>query len=796
MSVVTACGSGTGCRSDAAAPHGDRAGVRLYGATVRVHDDSAPSVVDTGQGRLDNGAWQRGTNAVGYRISDNVGLRRTRLYVDGNRLREDERGGCDFTRARPCLDVPPDLYDVNTAGLPDGRHVVRVEGVDAAGNVGGMDREFHSDNTAPDAPRELRVEGGDGWRQTNQFKLTWQNPASASPITIARYRLCSTATQQCTVGARQGGGINSITDLSVPAPGHYTLRLWLEDQAGNVKEANWSDEVSLRFDNVAPGEAAPAKRNGWLNADEAANYEQDIRMVDGAFQPVSGVVGYSVTTDGSEPDSVLDAVGETYRIDALPEGTTVFKARAVSGSGVASAAVGRSEIRVDKSIPTVSAALDPRADGWHREPVNVSITASDQDHLSGLEPAREHLPIEDGAYIAYRLDGSVRQTVRGGVGRLAFADDGAHTLTYRAFDVAGNASIERAVSFKIDRTAPELVVFEAPDAADPRRVVVAASDRTSGVASATIEMQRLHGDGRWIELPTTQDGDRFVATVDDESVERGVYQLRARVKDQAGNESAGDRRRDGSSATVDTAALRSGSKLSAALVKQSTKKTKTVCSKKRPGKKRKCRKKATKNPGGELVGTLSVPFGKGAVARGTLESDTGAPLGNAVIDVYAQSAATGSEFERVGAVRTDPKGAFEYVARAGTSRAIRFAFDGDSKHRSSDGAVTLKVAAAATIAASHRTRRNGQSVTFRGKLRSLPIPSAGKVLDLQAFYRGKWRTFATPRANAKAKWSYRYRFGATRGTVPYRFRVLIRPEAAYPYDRGYSETVRVVVRGP
>ena len=126
---------------------------------------------------------------------------------------------------------------------------------------------------------------------------------------------------------------------------------------------------------------------------------------------------------------------------------------------------------------------------------------------------------------------------------------------------------------------------------------------------------------------------------------------------------------------------------------------------------------------------------------------------------------------------------------------MRFHFDGDGRYRSSEEAVTLKVPAATTLSASHRTRRNGQTVTFKGKLRSQPIPPAGKVLDLQAFYRRKWRTFATPRANAKGKWSYRYRFGATRGTVPYRFRVLIRPESAYPYDLGLSRTVRVVVRG-
>jgi hypothetical protein len=61
VSVMTACGSGTGCRSDVAAPHGDRAGIRLYGASVRIFDDSPPALWDTGYGALTNGAWQRGT---------------------------------------------------------------------------------------------------------------------------------------------------------------------------------------------------------------------------------------------------------------------------------------------------------------------------------------------------------------------------------------------------------------------------------------------------------------------------------------------------------------------------------------------------------------------------------------------------------------------------------------------------------------------------------------------------------------------------------------------------------------
>jgi hypothetical protein len=190
-----------------------------------------------------------------------------------------------------------------------------------------------------------------------------------------------------------------------------------------------------------------------------------------------------------------------------------------------------------------------------------------------------------------------------------------------------------------------------------------------------------------------------------------------------------------------------------------------------------------------------VPFGKRAVARGSLEADGGAPLADAVVDVYSKSSAAGSAYERIAAVHTDPKGAFSYTVPAGDSRDVKFRFDGSARSRSSEAMVNVKVPAAATIAATPKGVRNGQSVRFRGKLRSQPIPTAGKLLDLQAYYRGRWRTFATPRAKANGKWSYRYRFGATRGTVPYRFRVLIRPESAYPYDLGYSKTVLVVVRG-
>ena len=91
---------------------------------------------------------------------------------------------------------------------------------------------------------------------------------------------------------------------------------------------------------------------------------------------------------------------------------------------------------------------------------------------------------------------------------------------------------------------------------------------------------------------------------------------------------------------------------------------------------------------------------------------------------------------------------------------------------------------------------NGEEVTFRGRLRGRPLPTSGKLIEVQARARGRWLTFATTRADARTgRWSRPYRFSATRGSVSYRFRVRIPKESGYPYETGTSRSVRVKVQG-
>ena len=126
---------------------------------------------------------------------------------------------------------------------------------------------------------------------------------------------------------------------------------------------------------------------------------------------------------------------------------------------------------------------------------------------------------------------------------------------------------------------------------------------------------------------------------------------------------------------------------------------------------------------------------------------------------------------------------------------MTFRFRGYGEFRRTEGTVDVLVPASATLKSSKRQVANGQSVGFSGRLLGKPLPARGKVIDLQVFYRGKWRTFATPRANKKGQFKFRYRFEATRTTTTYKFRARLRAESAYPYELGYSKVVNVKVRG-
>jgi hypothetical protein len=98
------------------------------------------------------------------------------------------------------------------------------------------------------------------------------------------------------------------------------------------------------------------------------------------------------------------------------------------------------------------------------------------------------------------------------------------------------------------------------------------------------------------------------------------------------------------------------------------------------------------------------------------------------------------------------------------------------------------------LSASPRAVRPGGSVRFSGKVRGGYRPDGGKLVELQAFERGHWRSIRTVRTNAAGAYRYRYRFSFRASGVTFPVRARVRRESGYPFALGTSKRVRVRVR--
>ncbi len=181
---------------------------------------------------------------------------------------------------------------------------------------------------------------------------------------------------------------------------------------------------------------------------------------------------------------------------------------------------------------------------------------------------------------------------------------------------------------------------------------------------------------------------------------------------------------------------------------------------------------------------------------GRLTNADGQPIGSARIEVSSDHPGDAVGLVAAGLARTDRNGRFTYVVRATRNKVLRFRYAGSRRIRSATGDFALRVPAASSIQVRPRRLRNGQRVRLSGVVQTRPLPPAGKLIEVQAYFRRRVRTFSTTRAGSDGGWSFDYRFGGTRGRVPYRLRVLLPAEGGYPFLTGRSTVARVVVVGP
>lgn len=457
--------------------------------------------------------------------------------------------------------------------------------------------------------------------------------------------------------------------------------------------------------------------------------------------------------------------GDHYTIDtatARPDGAHTLTAEAVDSAGNAGQ-LSRT-VLIDNSPP--AQPLEVTVDGGQE------WRSRNDFRLAWRNPPPDGgAPIAGAAYELCPADGGACETVRRDGNELTRLDGirvpraGEYVVRVWLRDEAGNEDKKTAgqpVRLRLDDEAPELA-FDGPDPSDPVRVAVRVSDRTSGIAGGEIELRR-RGSQAWRPLDARLDGGHLVGHLPDETLPDGTYELRARAFDRAGNERSSDRRADGQRMEV-TLPARTKTFLRARIAKS------------------------------DRRGRSRVRFGRRARIAGRLTSAGRGPIAGASVVVLQMPRRDGATFTQLATVTSSRTGRFSYRAPAGTTRTLRFRHPGSPTIRPATRDVPLRVAASTTFGVSERFALNGETVTFSGRLRSGPVPAAGKIVELQARVRHHWRTFATSRTDAQGLWRYAYRFDGTRGRQVYTFRARVPREAEYPYEVGHSGRRRVTVVG-
>ncbi len=357
---------------------------------------------------------------------------------------------------------------------------------------------------------------------------------------------------------------------------------------------------------------------------------------------------------------------------------------------------------------------------------------------------------------------------------------GEWTLRLWLVDAAGNTNPDSAVTMPglgFDPTPPEVAGFTEQDPNDPARVLVRASDDVSPLTGGSVEAQR-RGSRVWRPLATELRGDGITAFLDDETLRKGRYRLRATVTNAAGLQQGTDRGTDGNVKTLKLP-IRLKSQL------QTGRRVGRIC--RGGGAKRHCRSK--------LRHKVDVALGRRITLRGRL-TVRGKPIKHQPLEVWQRLSVADAAWQRIGTVQTSKWGRFRYKTAKGPARALRFRYPGTAHVRGDNGTVRLRVQADSTLSVSRRRVINGEYVTFSGQLAGGRRPSGGVLVELQVRSRGKWRTFAQPRADSAAgAWTYQYRFETVRAGARFRFRARIRRQAGYPFATGHSRTIGVSVRG-
>lgn len=234
-------------------------------------------------------------------------------------------------------------------------------------------------------------------------------------------------------------------------------------------------------------------------------------LVDGAVVGSSTAAPYSVGWDSS----------------AVSDGSHVIEARALDAAG--NSAVSASVTIDVRNVPDPPADTTPPTSTiacggstclptWYREPVMISLSATDDVGV---------------AQIRYTTDGSVPTATYGSLYTAPVSVATTTTITFRAFDGAGNAEPAQSQLVLVDTVAPTVAITSPASGATIKgnvKIVAAATDAGSGVARIT-----FYVDGQLLGAVTSTP---YQIPWNTKKYAKGSHTLTAVAEDMAGNTTA------------------------------------------------------------------------------------------------------------------------------------------------------------------------------------------------------------------------------------------------------------------
>jgi hypothetical protein len=564
---------------------------------------------------------------------------------------------------------------------------------------------------------------------------------------------------------------------------------------GDYNIINISGASITLVDPSAPGAALTGGSllsGGWksgtqtlvIDGNDNSGVSETRALLDGSrVRAVSRGCDFSQKVPCPNGGSLLD-----IPLAGITDGPHTVSAQSVDAAGNVGGSAGAT-IYVDQTPPSQPTAISV-ANGpgfrsanafdvsWKNPPQNLAPIAGAVFRLCPTVAANADSQSTAKAQAAC-VQGSRAGTNLSEIKDLKLPGPGSFDLKLWLLDSAGNqqpASAAEIDGLGYDDTPPADLAFMTPDPQDPTRVTVRADDGVSGLASGSIEV-RKDGQDAWQPLQSQLTAAGVTAVLDDETLPKGAYWMRATVTNAAGLQASTDRTADGNPATVKLP-IRLASHLAAG------RRGRRHC--RGHGAHRHCHRRLAPKPIVHIGRTTRL-YGRLRVA--------GKAMPGAQLEVWRRLDLDGAGWGRIGTVTTSKTGWFSYRARRGPARVIRFRYSGTGTIRGRNADVGLRVRAMTTFRPSRRHAINGEPVTFRGHVMGGWIPSTGVLVELQVRTGGKWRTFAQPRADAAGRWSYEYRFTTVRGRASYVMRARVRRQPGLPFTTGTSRRVRVRVRG-